>query len=168
MQTSRFQIGLIATLAVGLGFSLASSDAVGYPAGAAVSTGTNPVFSQGGSVTGLEGVTTEVLTAPDDQKMLVTDLGLGLGAINRSCDAEISVRLTNSSGDNLAEYLLIRPEYGTASPSHSGAVTTIGLSSGIPVDAGETLQMTTTFLTQDCPDTFYSFRYTLSGYYAHP
>ena len=49
MQTSRFQLGLIATLAVGLGFSLASSDAVGYPAGAAVSMGTNPLWAKGGT-----------------------------------------------------------------------------------------------------------------------
>ena len=39
MVTSRFQLGLIATLAVGLGFSLSSSEAIGYPAGAAVSLG---------------------------------------------------------------------------------------------------------------------------------
>jgi hypothetical protein len=32
MVTSRFQLGLIATLAVGLGFSLSSSEAIGYPA----------------------------------------------------------------------------------------------------------------------------------------
>ena len=40
MQSSRFQLGLIATLATGLGFSVASSDAVGYPAGAAAGTET--------------------------------------------------------------------------------------------------------------------------------
>ena len=48
MQTSRFQLGLIATLAVGLGFSLSSSDAVGYPAGPAVSLGTNPIWNEAG------------------------------------------------------------------------------------------------------------------------
>ena len=49
MQTSRFQLGLIATLAVGLGFSLSSSEAVGYPSGAAVSMGANPVPELGES-----------------------------------------------------------------------------------------------------------------------
>jgi hypothetical protein len=49
MQTSHFQLGLIATLAVGLGFSLASSNAVGYPAGSAISFHNNPVVSIGGT-----------------------------------------------------------------------------------------------------------------------
>ena len=44
MHTSHFQLGLIAALAVGLGFSLASTDAVGYPA-SAVSYGESPVVS---------------------------------------------------------------------------------------------------------------------------
>ncbi len=42
MVTSRFQLGLIAALAAGLGFSLSSSEAVGYPAGAAVSQDAAP------------------------------------------------------------------------------------------------------------------------------
>ena len=45
MQTSRFQLALISALSIGLGLSLATTDAVGYPAGSAVSLGANPVFS---------------------------------------------------------------------------------------------------------------------------
>ncbi len=48
MQTSRFQIGLITAMAAGLGATLTSSDAIGYPAGAAISLGANPVWSTGG------------------------------------------------------------------------------------------------------------------------
>jgi hypothetical protein len=47
MVTSRFQLGLIATLAIALGFTLASSEAVGYPAGSAVSFHENPVVAIG-------------------------------------------------------------------------------------------------------------------------
>jgi hypothetical protein len=50
MVTSRFQLGLIATLAVGLGFSLSSSEAIGYPAGPVVSLGANPIVSVGGTI----------------------------------------------------------------------------------------------------------------------
>jgi len=72
MQTSRFQLGLIATLAVGLGFSLSSSEAVGYPAGPVVSLGTNPLWSDGGSIGAYE--TKEVLTVPVGQTFVVTGL----------------------------------------------------------------------------------------------
>ena len=168
MRTSRFQLGLVATLAIGLGFSLASSDAVGYPSGTAVSLGTNPVFSQGGVISDVRDTTTSALTAPADQAMLITDLALGFGGNSSSCYAELAVSLTDSSGASLAEYVVVRPEYGSNFASHSGMITTVGLNSGIPLAPGETLQVTTSLLTQDCTYTTYQLRYTLSGYYAQP
>ena len=74
MVTSRFQLGLIAALSVALGFSLSSSDAVGYPAGAAVSLGTNPLWSASGLVgrgDTVDGVV-DILTVPDGQVAVVT------------------------------------------------------------------------------------------------
>lgn len=74
MVTSRFQLGLIAALSVALGFSLASSDAVGYPAGSAVSMGTNPLWSASGLVgrgDTVDGVV-DVLTVPAGQVAVVT------------------------------------------------------------------------------------------------
>ena len=71
MHTSRFQLSLIATLAVGLGFSLSSSQAVGYPAGAAVSLGANPLWSHGGMSNASSAV---IFTAPADKDMVLTDL----------------------------------------------------------------------------------------------
>ena len=65
MQTSRFQLGLIATLAVGLGFSLSSSEAVGYPSGPSVSLGSNPLWTRAGTVEVCS--TKEVLTVPEDK-----------------------------------------------------------------------------------------------------
>jgi hypothetical protein len=72
MATNRLQIGLIATLALGLGFSLASSPAIGYPAGAAVSMGSNPRWSATKSITSLSSAT--VLTVPAGQVAIVTGL----------------------------------------------------------------------------------------------
>ena len=168
MQTSRFQLGLIATLAIGLGFSLASSQAVGYSSVGAVSLGSNPVFSQGGVIADVRGTTTEVLTAPTDQTMLITDLALGFGSESRSCDGELSVSLSDSSGTALAEYVVVRPEFGNNYASHSGALTTVTLNSGIPLAPNETLQVATNLLNQDCTPTRYQLRYTVSGYYAQP
>jgi len=84
MVTSRFQLGLIATLAVGLGFSLASSQAIGYPAGPVASLGTNPLWSQTGTVG--RGDTSEgvvnVLTVPEGQVAVVT----GFSALSVNLD----------------------------------------------------------------------------------
>ena len=168
MQTSRFQLGLIATLAIGLGFSLASSQAVGYSSVGAVSLGSNPVFSQGGVIADVRGTTTDVLTAPTDQTMLITDLALGLSYDSHSCDGELSVSLTDSSGTALAEYVVVRPEFGNNSASHSGAITTVTLNSGIPLAPNETMRVTTNLLNQACTYTSYQLRYTVSGYYAQP
>jgi hypothetical protein len=72
MATNHLQIGLIATLALGLGFSLASSPAIGYPAGAAVSMGSNPRWSATKSITPSTSAT--VLTVPAGQVAIVTGL----------------------------------------------------------------------------------------------
>ncbi len=51
MHTSHFQLGLISVLSLALGISLSSSAAEGYPAGATVSTGSNPIINSGGAIT---------------------------------------------------------------------------------------------------------------------
>ena len=98
MQTSRFQLGLLATLAVGLGFSLASSSAVGYPAGAAVSMGTNPIWSKGGAVGTLPGEA--VITAPAGSDVIVTDVVLSY----RDTNCYPTVYLSNGAGEELARF----------------------------------------------------------------
>ena len=94
MQTSRFQLGLIATLAIGLGFSLSSSEAVGYPAGAVVSMGANPVLSKGGSFT--VGASTAALSGPSDpdQVIVVTDFTVSTDTNDWDCLDRIPVVLT--------------------------------------------------------------------------
>jgi len=147
MVTSRFQLGLIATLAVGLGFSLASSEAIGYPAGAVVSSGSNPVIAVGGTVSSS---TAGLFTAPVDQDVVVTDVWLTMAS--RSCSA--NVQLTTSEGATVSMVKVL--EGATARPTsiqHS-------FGSGLPLPAGQTLQITE---SGGC-----SVAYTISGYYAQP
>jgi hypothetical protein len=100
--------------------------------------------------------------------MVVTDLGLGFGGTSRTCDAELTVTLTDSSGANLADYILVRPEFGYSYASHSGQITTVQMNSGIPLSPGQTLRMQTTFLNRDCSSSVHQLRYTFAGYYAQP
>ena len=149
MQTSRFQLGLIASLAMGLGFSLASSPAVGYPAGAAISTGSNPLWTYGGEVsTGGVGVT--VFTAPADQDMVLTDISL-----STDYDFDIAPSLLLDDGTELGYWVI----NGMRSASHTAAPVHMSMNSGIRIPQGRSLQINSGGSV---------LRYSLSGYYAQP
>jgi hypothetical protein len=155
MQTSRFQLGLIATLAVGLGFSLSSSEAIGYPAGAAVSMGANPVWSVGGAVGDGSHV---VITAPADQDLVVSDVFFGPECIN--CTLRFSLAVPDGT---LASYRY-RNQYYFYGPGERGFSYRMdepveqSLRSGLRVPAGDSLTLTVDGTVD----------YTLSGYYAQP
>ena len=139
MQTSRFQLGLIATLAVGLGFSLASSDAVGYPAGAAISMGTNPIWNKGGQHYSL--TPKPIITAPEEQDVVMTYLNIQ----NQASNFMVELRL--GDGTLLATYL-----------SRQNGVWDPDLGVGVRVPAGQTL-----YLHWPTTNTIW---YAASGYYA--
>ena len=145
MQTSRFQLGLIATLATGLGFSLSSTDAVGYPAGAAVSLGTNPVWSTGG--TPIEG--SIVVATATDGDLIVTDIDITSDNSNyyRS-------RFTLSDGTVVADFNMTNPNTEGLHRSYE---------SGIRVPQGDSLTLEFNSYHSES-----SFRYTVSGYTAQP
>ena len=149
MQTSRFQLGLIATLAVGLGFALASSDAVGYPAGAAVSLGTNPVWSGGGQIA--SGVALSIVSAPSDQDVVLTDL---LVQMNTSADTSAWFTLDLDDGTRLGQYKVWTYANRGGPLEHTFA-------SGIRVPAGRSLF----FTNCHCGETV---NYIAAGYYAQP
>jgi hypothetical protein len=149
MQTSRFQLGLIATLAVGFGFSLSASEAIGYPAGSAVSRGSNPVWNVAGTFTGTGGTT--VYTSSGHA--IITDVLIS-GSDDRTAD--VTMRLDD--GTEIGRFLM----HG-ASSAYNESYPQVSLihtfSGGLVVPEGRTLQMSTT------RGTMY---YTLSGYYAQP
>ena len=165
MQTSRFQLGLIATLAVGLGFSLASSEAIGYPAGASVSYSGNPVVSVGGT---LDGTETDVpLVAPVDQAFIVTDVVLSTMDSTHVCRGGVRVDLS-SDGSLVGRFSvgLSIPVYDYGEYQSNNAVR---LESGIRIAPGKSLTIQAAErLTWSCSGSGMEVHYTLSGYYAQP
>jgi len=161
MVTSRFQLGLIATLAVGLGFSLSSSEAIGYPSGAAVSLGSNPVWSTGGDAVD----EVSVITAPEGQRVVVGDVVLSAsgkgswhsGVQFSTCISEVTL---SAAGVTRAKFRLISAGevayYNPIQPT----VITHAFSNGLPVNEGDSLLLNH---SGDC-----DVSYTLSGYYAQP
>ena len=166
MQTSRFQLGLIATLAVGFGFSLSSADAVGYPAGPAVSFGSNPVVSTGGILSGPE--STSAMVAPDDADLIVTGVVLSASNPYSYCTGNYSV-IFNVGSTVLARFVVGLSRPGHSSYSSYEPVSVINLPSGIRVPAGESLTVTTVPNNyESCHDNKIYVEYTLSGYHAQP
>ena len=143
MHTSRFQIGLIAVLATGLGLSFLPSDAVGYPAGPTVSLGSNPLVSISGY-----GTDTTLVTA-DSGDLIITDVVFG-----SRYGSWMTATLTLSDGSMLANF-------GTPQLSPNGLAHQF--SSGLRVPTGQTLTLS---LDGDYSDSQY--RYTITGYYAQP
>jgi len=165
MVTSRFQLGLIATLAVGLGFSLSSSEAIGYPAGAAVSLGSNPVVSAGGQLLGSDSATP--LTAPSDSSLVITSVILSASDSTSNCMANASVAISDGT-HSLARFAvgLSRP---SSSYSNHHPIMVANMPSGIHIPAGETLTMTSLQNYETgCSGGHVSIEYTVSGYYAQP
>ena len=92
MADARFQTTLIAALALGLGFTLSSSNAIGYPAGAAVSLGSNPVASFAGEIDGT--ASTSLVSVPLGSDFIVTDISLNAKSLDNDCMDMIEARLS--------------------------------------------------------------------------
>jgi hypothetical protein len=146
MITSRFQLGLIATLAVGLGFSLASSQAIGYPAGGTISLGSNPVWSIGGDM----GSGSHTVVTAADGDLIITDISL-----SSNLPSWWRMKLQLSGGTGLA--------YFSGEDSHTRPLNRT-LSSGLRVPQGDSLVLNWEGNYGGHSD----YRYTLSGYYAQP
>jgi len=171
MQTSRFQIGLIAALSVGLGLALSSPNAIGYPAGSAVSYGTNPVWSRGGVLSG--DASADLLTAPSDQAAVVTDINLSVTSTDPYCSMAMSVGLGDGSATDLSSASLGRFGLGVNRENYSftrySPIHSAHLESGALVAPGDTLKLFTDVRWSDyCSDSEIYMNYMISGYYAQP
>jgi len=175
MQTSRFQLGLIATLAVGLGFSLASSEAIGYPAGSAISFGNNPVVSIGGTAYAGEAAKI-LLTAPADQDLVITDVVLS-STSNLNCQRTHKTEISASSGDVLGQFETASgytKTWGSGwGASSDGRAVSHSYNTGLRVAAGDTLLVgviqTGLYTVDGCDaEDSHGVRYSVSGYHAQP
>jgi len=148
----------MSAVTVVLATSLAAS---AYPAGAAVSTGSNPVFSVGGDF-GLDS-TVEVITAPADHDLVVTDVIVSVTSPVCRLSASISLELA-SSGEKLAAFALNVPYTHNDTGLHP-----LHFESGLRIPQGQVLQISMpTRIYTECGTSSYRVYYTVSGYAAQP
>jgi hypothetical protein len=150
---------------VTLTISLQTQTAEGYPAGAVVSTGVNPVVSVGGELEGTASHTP--LTAPSDQGLLITDIVLTASDSSPYCRAHSTITI-HDGGSPLATFAVgMTPD--TRSYSNHQQLVPIRLSSGIFIAPGNTLTIETSPRYQDgCGGSTMEVEYTLSGYHTQP
>jgi hypothetical protein len=155
--------GLIATLALGLGLSLASSRAIGYPAGAAVSMGTNPLFAKGGE---LSSAGTTAFTAPADQAAVITDVLISGNDQSEGCAGHNKITLKVGS-EVVSEFVVGLQRYPN-NTSRYESIVQLTLQSGIPIAPGASLTIENTSISNYYCSGIMEVHYTLSGYYAQP
>jgi hypothetical protein len=166
MQTSRSHLALTTALAAALGasftYAVSSSQAEGYPAGAAVGYGSHPVVSYGGETTPGDSFT--VTTAPADAHLVVSDVVLAMTASSYGCRASTWARLQDDTGRVLAEFGVSRGNLDQTSVTGLNS----HFVSGVVLEAGRTMTFTSGAHDANCDPSNYRIRYTLAGYYAQP
>jgi len=174
MQDNRFQSSLVTVLAIGFGaasaFAISSQTAQGYPAGAAVSYGANPVWSAGGVITGDGNAL--VIEAPSDQTVVFTDISISLSSPHSSCSTVVEAGLGNSASSGIDSANLGRFTVGVNRESYGYTryhpIQTVNLTTGGQINAGDQLKLYTDVLWDGyCYDEV-RLNYTISGYYAQP
>jgi len=170
METNRWKMMAVTGFAAlgGVMWSqvLAPRDAVGYPSGAAVSYGSNPVFSVGGYLD-FFGATDTLSIGLSGHDAIVTDVVLTTGSDCNNIHGTSHVEFRDST-NTLAWFAV-----GLREDSVSGTSALIVSSeSGIRVAEGESLTLQVTnqiYSFESCPATITAgVFYTLSGYYAEP
>jgi len=178
--TTPLQTSLTTGLAMGFGgllvHTLSGAPAIGYPAGSAVSAGSNPVVSTGGgfSFETASSTTQDVFTAPDDQDLIITDVDFSASSGNSSCGLRAKVDMW-VDGEQVAAYTPMSSMmrfYSSETAFMSANNAQQSLISGIRVPAGTTLSLEVKLYEWGgsyCSHEYdQSIRYTLSGYYAQP
>jgi hypothetical protein len=155
--------GLVAILALGLGLSLASSRAIGYPAGATVSMGANPLFAKGGE---LSGGSTTAFTAPADQTAVITDVLISGNDEQPDCAGHNKVTL--KLGTEVVSEFAVGLARDSSYSSRYEAIVQLKMQSGIPIPPGASLTIENTSIRSDYCSGIMEVHYTISGYYAQP
>jgi hypothetical protein len=145
-------VGALGVLALG------SATADGYPSGAAVGYGQNPIVAQGGS---LSGGSVDIFVAPPDQVIVVTDLLLSTSGSDGYSPCIPVVELNTSGGQLLGRFRIASYTAYVSTVNFTPANVSHSFVSGLPVPPGETL--TISGATGVCTVDF-----SVSGYYAQP
>ena len=165
MHTSHFHLFLTTALSICLGYTLSSSTAIGYPAGAVVSTGTNPIRSAAGSMDLATTATNyDVLSAPLAHDLIITDVIAGLNQNSDYCDGNGVMRIQTSSGEVYAQV----PVYMGHMDNTVPGVTTVQTVSGLRIPAGTALNVQWEWFSRQCGESSYKLRYNISGYLSQP
>jgi hypothetical protein len=165
MQSSTSQSVLIALLAMGLGFSFASTPAIGYPGSGATGAARNPIVSAGGTVSGSSVV--PLLLAPPDQDIVITDVVLGARDHGYSCMAQAQVSITDGATvlGSFAIALSTQHSDYTTYDSH----VTARLESGMLIRAGMPVELQIHHTGGAyCDGGLMEIDYTVSGYLSQP
>ena len=164
MNNQQFQFALVAALSLGLGYSIASKDAIGYPAGSAVSYGANPVVSTGGSIT--PGGTATLFEAPADHDIVVTDMAFDVEFTDQTCISMTRLSFTLAGSSTVLARRSVVTAFWGSDHWQTYNVNT-AMDSGVRVPAGETLQVAAESRYVDgCSDSSRGLAYTVSGYLA--
>ena len=155
--------GLIAILALGLGLSLSSSRAIGYPAGAAISMGSNPLFAKGGE---LSSAGTTAFTAPADQTAVITDVLMSGNDQEPDCAGHNKITL--KVGTEVVSEFAVGLARNSTYSSRYESIVQLKMQSGIPIAPGASLTIENTTIRSDYCSGSMEVHYTLSGYYAQP
>ncbi len=151
---------------------LQSQEARGYPAGASVSLGSNPVVSKGWSFS--PGESSTLLSASADSDLVLTDVVMSTSSSSTDCWGFVSYEIavagetvaTGSAGVS-SYYLYYDRSHGR--PAGSGS-STLQLRSGLRVPQGEDVVVTTNShtMSSSCASSNVKGWMTVSGYHAQP
>ncbi len=165
MHLTHFHLCLTTALSIGLGYALSSTPASGYPAGAAVSTGNNPIRSVAGSMSlSSETSRTGVLAAPSTHDLIITDVLTGLNQNSDYCDGNGMLAIV---GDDGVEYAQL-PVYMTHMDNAHPTATTLQAISGIRIPTGVSVSVQWTWTRQQCGSDSYHLSYNIAGYLSEP
>ena len=151
--------------------------AAAYPAGAAVSSGSNPIASFSGvlsvDTSSSSPVSTELISVPSDQALILTDLSFYTRSNDPACMDMIQIQLSTAEGDVGNYEVATRYCYGSNSCFADGTSVEQSLRSGLRVNPGTTLTLSNskyqTWTWTGCYGSrTVSIQYTISGYYAQP
>ena len=165
MSNSHFHLSITVPLSLGMGYSSSSSTATGYPATSAISLGSNPVRSFGGSMNLGTGMTkSNIASARAHQDLIGTNALAGFTHMGHNCRSNGNLRLHHDDGNTLVNIPI-----DTTNIQHTPTTTTSfrGLS-GVRIPANTDVHAEWTLGTQDCYDYLYELHCTMDGYMTHP